>query len=263
MNLKGVDIMTKKSDIVKLVFLLLYFLILTVERIISLAAMLTGDFGSYDLLDLYMGVLTVVSIAGAYIYMLLKVRFTVMRGENGKVSAAPAIEQGVFGKLAVAAGILLLGGMVHTEGTIPPIQFAAYGMILISMAIHTAQRVKEYGGGLKRWISFGYIVAFSMAIPVVYHTAIELSVVFVPLEIIVSAGMVAMFTIMLKRFYDGDGSYGFSFAPFAAAAVGDAAVLMLRWNEEINFFVLIFICVTAALYIAGKIVLSSNPNDTV
>ena len=28
---------------------------------------------------------------------------------------------------------------------------------------------------------------------------------------------------------------------------------MLRWNEEINVFVLIFICVTAVLFIAGKI----------
>ena len=143
--------------------------------------------------------------------------------------------------------------MVHTDGTIPPIQFAAYGMILISMAIHTAQRVKELGGGVIRWLSFGYIVAFSMSIPVVYHTSIELSALFIPLEIIVSAGMVVMFTVMLRGFYEGDGEYQFPAAPFCAAVVGDAAVLMLRWNEEINVFVLIFICVTAVLFIAGKI----------
>ena len=130
---------------------------------------------------------------------------------------------------------------------------AAYGMILISMAIHTAQRVKALGGGVIRWLSFGYIVAFSMSIPVVYHTSIELSALFIPLEIIVSAGMVVMFTVMLRGFYEGDGEYQFPAAPFCAAVVGDAAVLMLRWNEEINFFVLIFICVTAMLFIAGKI----------
>ena len=115
------------------------------------------------------------------------------------------------------------------------------------------ERVKALGGGVIRWLSFGYIVAFSMSIPVVYHTSIELSALFIPLEIIVSAGMVVMFTVMLRGFYEGDGEYQFPAAPFCAAVVGDAAVLMLRWNEEINVFVLIFICVTAVLFIAGKI----------
>ena len=245
--------MTKRSDKAKLIFLLLYFLILTIERVISLVTVFTGDMGSYDLLDLYMTALTVGAMIGAYVYMIVNCRFTVERRDNGKVSAAPALEQGVFGKLSVAAGILLLGGMVHTEGTIPPIQFAAYGMILVSMAIHTAQCVKRYGGGLIRWLSFGYIVAFSMSIPVVYHTSIELSALFIPLEILVSAGMVVLFTLMLRRFYSGDGEYAFPAAPFAAAAAGDAAVLMLRWSEEVNAFVLIFICVTTVLFIAGKV----------
>lgn len=248
--------MTKKSDKAKMIFLLLYFLILTIERVISLANVFAGDIGGYDALDWYMTALTTASIIGAYALMLTKCRFTVKRYENGKVSAAPALEDGVFGKLSIAAGILLLGGMVHTGGTIPPMQFASYGMILISMAIHTAQCVKEHGGGVVRWLSFAYIVAFSMSIPVVYHTAIELSALFIPLEIVVSAGMVVMFTVMLHGFYSGNGEYGFPPAPFAAAAAGDAAVLLLRWSEEINVFVLIFICVTAALFIAGKAVRS-------
>ena len=237
--------MKRNSDKAKMIFLLLYFLILTVERVISLVTVFTGDMGSYDGLDWYMTGLTVCSIAGAYAYMLTRCRFT-----------SKSCDDGLFGRLSVAAGILLLGGMVHTAGTIPPIQFAAYGMILVSMAIHTAQCVKAHGGGLIRWFSFGYIVAFSMSIPVVYHTGIELSALFIPLEIIVSAGMVAMFTYMLRGFYNGSGEYGFPAAPFAAAAAGDAAVLMLRWQEEINVFVLIFICITAVLFAAGNIVRS-------
>ena len=92
-----------------------------------------------------------------------------------------------------------------------------------------------------------------MSIPVVYQTGIELSWLFVPLEIVVSAGMVALFTVMLRWSYNGDGEYGFPALPFILALVGDAGVLILRWNEEINFFVLIFIVVTAALFIAGKL----------
>ena len=72
---------------------------------------------------------------------------------------------------------------------------------------------------------------------------------------IVSAGMVVMFTVMLRGFAtQGDGEYQFLAAPFCAAVVGDAAVLNAPGrNEEIHFFVLIFICVTAVLFIAGKI----------
>lgn len=246
--------MTRKSDKAKLLFLLLYFLILTTERVISLVSVFTGDIAGYDLLDWYMTVLTVMSIIGAYVFILTQCRFKTAHYQNGKASAAPTPENDNFRKLAVAAGILLLGGMVHTGGTIPPIQFASYGMILVSMAIHTAQCVKAHGNGLLRWLSFGYIVAFSMSIPVVYHTSIELSWLFIPLEILVSAGMVVMFTVMLRGFYNGNGEYGFPVLPFAGALIGDAAVLALRWNEEINAFVLIFICVTAVLFITGKIV---------
>lgn len=247
---------TSSADKAKMIFMLLYFLILTVERVISLVSVFTGDFSSYDALDWYMTALTVASIIGAYAFILTKCKITVREYDNGKTSASPTVGEGEFGKLAIAAGILLLGGMVHTHGTIPPIQFASYGMILVSMAIHTAQQVKAHGNGLLRWLSFSYIVAFSMAIPVVYHTAIELSWLFIPLEIVVSAGMVVLFTVMLRGFYNGTGEYGFPLPPFLAALVGDAAVLALRWNEEINFFVLIFICASTVLYIAGRIVKS-------
>lgn len=245
--------MARKSDKAKLIFLMLYFLILTVERVISLASVFTGDFSGYDFLEWYMTGLTIFAIIGAYFFIFTRCRFNTVHYPNGKTTTNLAPDDGVFRKLSVAAGILLLGGMVHTKGTIPPIQFAAYGMILVSMAIHTAQCVKEHGGALIRWLSFGYIVAFSMSIPVVYHTAIGLSWLFIPLEIVVSAGMVTLFTVMLRGFYNGDGKYGFPALPFLAALIGDAAVLALRWNEEINVFVLIFICVTTALFLAGKI----------
>lgn len=235
--------MTKKSDKAKLIFLLLYFLILTVERVISLVTSFTNGH-IFNALDWYMTVLTVLSIVVAYVFIIAKCRFN---------------DADVFGKLAIAAGIILLGGMVHTEGSIPPVQFASYGMILVSMAIHTAQCVKQHGGAVIRWLSFGYIVAFSMSIPVVYQTGIELSWLFVPLEIVVSAGMVALFTVMLRWFYNGDGEYSFPALPLILALVGDAGVLVLRWNEEINFFVLIFIVVTAALFIAGKLASAKKP----
>lgn len=232
---------TSAADKAKMIFLILYFVILTVERVISLISVFTGNLSSYSGLDWYMTILTVLSIIGTYAYIILKCR------------NASAGKENIFGKLSIAAGILLLGGMVHTHGTTAPVQFISYGMILISMAIHTATMVKAYGNGLLRWLSFSYIVAFSMAIPVVYPTSIELSWLFIPLEIIVSAILVILFTIMLHSHYCGKGIYSFIPLPFIIALLGDIAVIALRWTEEINFFVLIFITVTTILFILGKL----------
>lgn len=227
----------------KFIFLALYFAILTVERVISLVKFCIGGFKTADQLEYYMIMLTIFAIFGSYIFAVIRCMDVVKkRDKHGDI----------FSELAVAAGILLLGGMVHTQGSILPVQFISYGMILISMAIHTAENVKRSGGAAAKWISFGYIVAYSMAIPVVYHTNIKLANIFVPIECVVSAGMVAMFTILLSRFYNGNGESSFSPIPFFTAIIGDLAVLILRWEEEINTFVLIFLCVTVAMWIVGR-----------
>lgn len=235
----------------KFIFLAAYFLILTAERVISLVKCCTGDFSRFAYLDYYMMMLTIFAIFGSYIYL-------VMRITDAKKHAEKRTD--IFPELAVAAGILLLGGMVHTDGSIPPLQFISYGMILISMAIHTLQNVKKSRNAEKKWLSFAYIVAYSMAIPVVYHTSIELDYLFVPIECVVSAGMVAMFTIMLVRFYSGNGESNFSLLPFMIALIGDFAVLYLRWDEEINVFVLIFLCVMTLLWFAGNVMCIKRKN---
>lgn len=232
-------------SVLKFVFLALYFVILTAERVISLVVCFTGDMSKLDSLDYYMIALTVFALFGAYIYGAVKFMGDI-RGSDEKRGS-------VFGDLAVAAGILLLGGMVHTEGSIPPIQFASYGMILISMALHTVQNIKHTNGAAESWLAFAYTVAYSMAIPVVYHTGIELKNVFIPLEISVSAGMVIMFTVMLRKFYTGHGLNSYFPVWFLFALLGDAAVLALRWTEEINSFVLIFISLTTVLWLVGTI----------
>lgn len=232
-----------KYDLWKFIFIAAYFVILTVERVISLIGCCIKNFKTFTVLDYYMLMLTIFAIFGSYIFAVIKCTDTVKNHDREKF----------FPNLAVAAGILLLGGMVHTDGSIPPLQFASYGMILISMAIHTAENVKLSRNADKKWLSFAYIVAYSMAIPVVYKTNIDLAYIFIPIECVVSAGMVVMFTIMLVRFYKGDGESDFSLMPFLVALFGDFTVLYLRWEEEVNTFVLIFLSVTTLLWFAGNI----------
>lgn len=242
--------MAKKPvlDKLKMIFFLAYFLILSVERIISLVAVFTGNLSKYDALDWYMTALTLFAIFGAYVFMATKCHVSFK-----SLGSDFAEDNENYGKLSIAAGILLLGGMVHTEGTIPGIQFASYGMLLGAMGIHTFQCAKRDGKALMKWLSFAYITAFSMSIPVVYHTNIELKYLFIPIECVVSAGMVVLFTIMLKRFFTQNSESDFSPIPYITAVVGAFAVIILRWSEEINWFVLIFICVTSVLWFLSNI----------
>lgn len=228
----------------KLTFLIAYFVILTVERGISLAVSCTGEVESFDLLDYYMIMLVIFAIFSSYVFAVMNCTDIVKkRPEN----------LNIYSELSVAAGILLLGGMVHTEGSIPVMQFISYGMILISMAIHTMQNVRKKKNTARKWLAFAYTVSYSMAIPVVYHTNIALANIFIPIECAVSVAMVSAFTMMLTRFYKRGGNNNYSLIPFLIAFVGDLTVLIFRWEEEINWFVLIFLCVTTALWIAGNI----------
>lgn len=248
-------------DMLKMLFLLVYFVILTVERVISLVMVFTGDFSTYDGLDYYMTVAAILSLIATYVFLAVKCRFSLFKGENGKRSIVPLSTPENYKALSIAAGILLVSGMVHTHGSIPPVQFVSYGFILASMAIHTVQSTKKSGYADRKWLSFAYIVAYSMAIPVVYHTEIELAFLFIPIEIVVSLGMVIMFTIMLVPFYTENAECHFSLLPFLTALFGDALVLSMRWHEEINIMVLIFICATTVLWFTGTVLGLNSPEN--
>lgn len=238
----------KKSvkNTLKSLFYILYFLILTAERAVSMACSFSDGAAFANPLESYMTVLVIASAAAGWFWLIA-------RGKAVFNIAAPKSPSD-FVQPTAAAGVLLLGGMVHTYGTVAPIQFASYGFLLLAMALHTWDCVKEKGRGLQRWLTFAYITAFSMAIPVVYQSECELKGVFIPLEIFTSIALVILFTVMAVRFFKKDSLSSFCPWVFLGAAVLDGLVVGLRWSEEINFFVLIFASVTVVLGIAGKIV---------
>lgn len=237
-------------NVLQCVFFMLYFVVLTAERIISLAVAFKTPIAEMIPLDGYMTVLTVIALVGGWTYLAVLGRKLFAFGAAKK--------ENDFLHPCIAAGILLLGGMVHTQGTVAPVQFAAYGCLLLAMLLHTVRSVRLYGNGVLRWISFAYITAFSMAIPVVYTTkcapdTCALCTAFYPIESIVSVLLVACFTVMLVRFYKRDSLLAFCPWGWGIAAVLDAVVLGLRWHDEINFFVLIFIALTVLIGLVGKL----------
>lgn len=231
----------------------LYFVILACERIQSLARSFadtsvkpfSGGF------NIYVYGITILSLVASVTYMIVTNRafFASIFTSNGQTHNAVDI-----GALCIAAGIMLLAGMVHTEHTVAPVQFVAYGALIVAMIIQTVNAQKTSQNSLMLWLSLVYIIAFSMAIPVMYHSDISNAVLFHILEAVTSAILVVTFTWMLHRVFTGDATNMFFLLPILVAAVLDGILIALRWQEQINTFVLIFAAASCVLWCVGKII---------
>ena len=222
----------------------LYFVLLIVERSISVIFSLSNGINLYGTaFDGYVYTLVFVSIVGFLILLIVKCHPNIkaLFKPNGSLR---------FGWLCIAGGVLLLSGMVHTHYTISGLQFASYGIWILGILLKAISIHHKTENKVLLWLSFAYLVAFSMAIPVMYQSMIEAHVFFHILETIGSIALVGAFTYLLLRLFNDNGDL-FPLWPIILAIVIDVPLIVLRWNEEINFFVLIFIALSTALYIVG------------
>ena len=159
-----------------------------------------------------------------------------------------------YSMLTITAGVLLISGMVHTEHTIAPIQFVSYGMLIIAMVLRTIQVSSGAEFPFGFWYSLIFLTAFSMAIPVMYHSNIEQATLFHIIEAIASIVLVFFFTCMLRQMFIGQGSNLLYWIPIIVAIVFDAIIIAMRWKESVNSFVLIFIIASTIIFTVGKII---------
>ena len=222
----------------------LYFIILLTERMISIIKTFSNgiDVFSNGFLG-YVYLLVLISIVGWLVFLLIKCR------ENIK-SLFKTSDDISFKNMCIASGILLLSGMVHTEYTIPVVQFISYGILIIGILLEVILNHKESNSKVSLWLSFAYLICFSMAIPVMYYSMIEFHVLFHVLEGVASFALVAVFAYLLINIFEGECNL-FKLWPIFLAVVLDVPLIILRWNEEINWFVLIFISLSALLFLVG------------
>ena len=222
----------------------LYFVLLIVERSISVALTLSNGISLYgNVFDGYVYSLVFASIVGFLVLLILKCR------PNIKGLFKPSDDLR-FDWLCIAGGVLLLSGMVHTHYTISGLQFASYGIWILGILLKVISIHHKAENKVLLWLSFAYLVAFSMAIPVMYQSIIEPHVFFHILEAAGSIALVGAFTYLLLRLFNDNGDL-FPLWPIILATVIDVPLIVLRWNEEINFFVLIFITLSTVLYTVG------------
>lgn len=225
-----------------------YYLILFAERLQSLIRIGPANFFRSGF-DGYVNILTAAALLAVPVLLAFQKDF--WRSLIGK-SKTPD-----YTLMAVTAGVLLTAGMAYTEYTIQPVQFVSYGVIIVGMILRTVQVTRGKACRFGHWYSLAFITALSMAIPVVYPTALSAAVPFYLLEASVSLALVAAFTILLQKLMTGNGGNLIWWVPTAVIAAGNTAILIMQWQETVNIFILIFGIITIAMFIAGKILLSS------
>lgn len=232
----------------------LYFVILITERSMSVILSFTKGINIFS--DAFHGftyMLVFLSIGAFLIYLIIKCR------DAMKALFVEGVEIN-FMHLCIASGILLLSGMVHTEYTTPVIQFVSYGILIVGILLKVILSHKESKNKPVLWLSFVYLVCFSMAIPVMYQSMIELHTLFHIIEGVAVFALVGAFTYLFILIFKGENNL-FKLWPIIVAVALDAALIILRWNEEINWFVLIFIFLSLVMFIVGFIVSKIKKQD--
>ena len=234
-------------------FVLLYFVILFAERLQSMIRSCmdknTRLFGNN--FHAYVYIVTILSLT-VFVFMLLIGNKYYLKALFTRDAAIH--EQINYLMLSITVGVILIGGMVHTEYTIAPVQFISYGMLIVALIMKTATVSSEGSGRLLLWLSLAYLIAFSMAIPVVYHSDIPNAGLFHVVEAIVAVLLVAAFTYFTYLVFVGNAGNLFLIVPFVITVIGDVVVLAMRWKEKVNGFVLIFLVISSILWVIGKIV---------
>lgn len=232
--------------IINLTFFL-YFLLLLIERVVSVSLSFANGINIFkDAFTGYVYLMVFISIFTWLVYLIIRCRpaFKALFVINDEtLSVIP------FKDLCIASGILLLSGMVHTEYTISILQFVSYGVLIIGI-LHRV--ILMPNKGVLKWLSFIYLVCFSMAIPVMYRSYIEYSILFHITEAVASISLVTLFTFMMILLFHNEDNL-FMLIPVIVMTILDTILIVLRWKEEINWFVLIFMVLSIVMFIVGFI----------
>ena len=233
----------------------LYFLIILVERLLSFIIPLANGMNMFEgRLRGYGFLLTILSIVGFIVYLCLKCR-------NGVKALAKKSEDYPFFHLIIASGILLIGAMVHTPGTISWLQFVGYAPLIAAIALQAVTMHKDSKNKLILWLSFAYLISFSMAVPVVYQVSgINHHFIFHAIELGSSILLVAAFTFLTILLFKGRDDLFFDkealwlICPVVLMVALDVTIMALGWKVLDLIFLLVFVILTAVLFIAGTVI---------
>lgn len=243
--------MNRKSQRVTYWFIFLYFAILFTERTLSIVFSLREH--GFALFSTWFGIYTYGLVIVALVIsciVLLTFNWSMLRAmfsRNEKVYDLVNARS-----YSVLVGIILAAGMIHTEYTLVWLQFIAYGILIIGLIIATVNNLKHDKTDTLRWISLFYLIAYSMAIPVVYETKLPNAMAFHIVEAAASLIMTGIFSFFAYKVFAGKAGNLLYVEPLHISMFLVIAVLWMRWPEERNYFLLVSMGVAIVLWTIGK-----------
>lgn len=238
----------------KLIFLVLYFIILFVERLLAVIISIKSG-GEYALIS---GNIFNYFAYGVTAVSLLAGTVLIIRVIPGMFISIFTTREYAFSenykRIVIAAMAILFGGMMHTGFTLAPMQFVAYGFLIASMVVRTIECCRENGSSDVRFasiVSVIYLTLLAMAVPVSYisHQSMLILAVFYVVEFCAVFVLVPVFGKLLLIFYD-KGVTSFSFIYPIILLLLSGLTVALKWTEEINWFVLVFLVLTEVFYLS-------------
>lgn len=235
---------------------ILYFLILITERVLSFVLTMNKDsslvfnngFNSFTFIFAGLSILAFVIVYCALCRDSFKLLIHPKQKETLPVN---------FVNLSIVSGVLLLSGMVATPNTISGIQFGAYGILIVGLLLRTIECSYTTKNKLSLWLSFIYLVCFSMAIPVMHEapSTTQDLLVFHIVEAVAVNVLVCMFTFLEAYMFKEEDFRLFSVVSLVLVIAFNVALALWPSLDKsmINWFAIIFAIASVVIFLFGFI----------
>lgn len=157
-----------------------------------------------------------------------------------------------YKELIIGTMVLLVSGMMHTGFTLAPVQFVAYGFLIMSLVCNTIDSCFRNKNNYNSIVSVIFLTLFSMAIPVAYVSVNSATAVpFYIFALVAVFALIPIFGFMLYEFFN-KGEISFDYAPVIAVVALSGGMVLLNFTgfADFNLFVAIFVVLTAAFYLS-------------
>lgn len=235
----------KKNYFINLCFFL-YFIILMCERFASLIISIIngkGLFFTTNVFDIVSYCLIYISLIGGVFYIVYK-----LSNEICALFKKERANEINYTNLLNASMILLVSGMMHSHYTTSVVQFISYGFLIIACIIKVVCDSKNKTS----IISLIYLTTFAMAIPVCYDTNISIKYLFYVVEFITTLTLIYIYFKELKDLFENKAKL--NLVNFLIFVFSTTLVILLRINEKLNTFVLIFEIATIIVFAIGVLI---------
>ncbi|MGM9969003.1 MAG: hypothetical protein ACI35S_01235 [Anaeroplasma sp.] len=246
--------MSKENKIKYLINLMfiIYFIILFIERVLSFSLSIKNGINIFgNSYNIFVYSTIIISIVGFIIYVIFKCKASL---KALFILNDESINRIDYSSLVIASGILLLSGMVHSEYTYLYIQFISYGFLILGILLQVVLNHKKTTNKVILWLSFVYLIFYSMSIPVTYKMELEYADFFHIVEGITTYLLVVFFTYMTLCIFNNKNNL-FSFIYIIPAVILDIILITMRWKEVKNIFLLVFIILSIIMFIIGRFII--------